>query len=218
MKKIKKGFTLAEMLVVLCVIGVITALMISIMGDKIDRNKAVFKKAYSVTERTVVELVNDETYYPYDFENFGFKETTDVKIIGADYYTSTTNYDSPNRTKGTCSKTVKFCNLFSNNLNLETKPAFNGNSKCSFATTDGISWEISSVSSPITGFLIRIDTNGNKEPNAPSSVSDIATDGSTRNRDRFYIYVRDDGKMQLPNDDSIAKEFIKSSNMNREQS
>ncbi len=223
MKKLQKGFTLSEMLVVFCIIAVIAGLMISTMGDKIDRNKALFKKAYSVTERTVVELVNDETYYPYDFNNFGFKETTDVKIIGADYFTSTTNYDNPNKTTHTtCNKLVKFCNLFSNNLNLESKPVFNGNSYCTFTTTDGIYWKIEESTAsnidPVTGFLITVDTNGTaKEPNKPSSKTKVSAndEGNTKNRDMFYIYVRDDGKMQLPDKDEIAKGYLKSSNMNK---
>ncbi len=227
MKKLQKGFTLSEMLVAFCIIGVIAGLMISIMGDKVDRNKALFKKAYSITERTVVELVNDETYYPYDFDNFGFKETTDVKIVGADYFTSTTDYDNPNTTtRTTCDKLIKFCNLFSNNLNIESKPVFSGSpiSSCSFSTTDGIYWQIQGSiakinNDPITGFLIEVDTNGiNKEPNKPSSKAKVAanSEGNTKNRDVFYIYVRDDGKMQLPDNDEIAKSYLKSSNMNKE--
>ena len=62
MKKLK-GFTLAETLVTLSIIGVLAVLTLTTLGNKVDRNKALFKKAYSITERTVVELVNDETLY-----------------------------------------------------------------------------------------------------------------------------------------------------------
>ncbi len=231
MKKQNKAFTLAETLVVLCVIGVITVLMLSSFGNKINRNKAMFKKAYSLTERTVVELVNDETYYPYDYKNFGFKEHSDVKILGPDYYTSTTNYNSPvtvantdwskqdlSETDANKYRRIKFCNLFSNNLNLEAKTVFDNSGKnCSFTTTDGIKWTIYNAASTdnVSGFLIAIDVNGDKVPNAPtlttirkntSSSKDLS---NVKNRDKFYMYVRYDGKMQLHDNDKTAKSFLK---------
>ncbi len=224
MKKQNKAFTLAETLVVLCVIGVISVLMLSSIGNKINRSKALFKKAYSLAERTVVELVNDETYYPYDFSNFGFKETSDVNIIGADYYTSTTDYNnpkvSPNTEWGKSEKEIgkaekdkqiliKFCNLFSNNLNIEAKPKFNSSQTyCDFSTTDGIAWRISKNSDYTNGFVIKIDTNP-KGPNQPTEYSDISSQHSVKNRDRFYMFVRNDGKMEMPDNDITAKSYLK---------
>lgn len=257
MKKTKRtAFTPAEILVVLSIIGVMSVMLIPTIGNKISKNKAMFKKAYSLAERTIVELVNDEMYYPYDYNNFGFKETSDVNILGADYYTSTIDYNKPvkkpninwNKSSADLKKEgkngnkikskhslVKFCNLFSNNLNTNAKPAFkdanNSETKniesirrCKFTTQDGITWSIYNADSVdnIDGFLIYIDVNGSDEPNAPAletirenknSQKDLS---SIKNRDRYYMFVRYDGKMQLPDNDTMAKEYLKSADFRDE--
>ena len=231
MKKNLKAFTLAETLIVILVIGVIAAITIPTVGMKTDRNKGIFKKTYSVIERNVAELVNDENLYMNDPDNFGFNEVTDVKMIGADCYTSTTNYSSRVTTKNINFKNrlVKFCNLFSNTINLNGNPTFNSgisatssantSDKCNFTSNDGVEWEITDVTTPVNGFMIKIDTNGDKAPNKPSDVSKVAptNEGKIGNRDRFYIYIRYDGKMELPNSDTVAKDYLKSANLNREE-
>lgn len=241
MKKLK-GFTLAETLVTLSVIGVIAVLTVATFGNKIDRNKAMFKKAYSITERTVVELVNDETLYPYDHDNFGFKETTDVPIPGADpvYYTSTENPQSPQRTKQSDPdndadvkkrRLLKFCNLFSNNLSTESFIDSKGTKRtdvCRFVTTDGIYWYITNATSPahpINGFVITIDTDGTDSGvNRPPLTGTITTNtdyqtndkSNVKNRDKFYIYVRYDGKIQLHDYDITAQKYVRATNFNSE--
>lgn len=224
MKKNLKAYTLAEILIVILVIGVIAAITIPSIGMKTDRNKGIFKKTYSVIERNVVELVNDENLYMNDPSNFGFNEVTDVFIKGADYYTSTTNYSTPATTKNIHfnNRLVKFCNLFSNTINLNGRPTFNAgisSTLCRFTSNDGVEWEITNVTSPVNGFLIKIDTNGDKNPNKPSDVSKVAStnEGKIGNRDRFYIYIRYDGKMELPDNDTVAKDYLKSANLNREE-
>ena len=209
MKKQNKAFTLAETLVVLCVIGVISVLMLSSIGNKINRSKAMFKKAYSLTERTVVELVNDETYYPYDYEKFGFKEDSNVKILGPDICTDGSSANEKGCT-GTYNTVYKFCRLFSNNLNLDEKLSLKDNNKCTFSTTDGIGWYIVySEGRYNKGFIVRIDTNGSKGPNLPSSWENIPSQKNTKNRDRFYMLVRYDGKMEMPDNDEVAKSYLK---------
>lgn len=227
MKKLK-GFTLAETLVTLSVIGVIAVLTVATLGNKIDRNKAMFKKAYSITERTVVELVNDETYYPYNHDKFGFLEDTDVKIIGTDYYTDTRDPRTPKTNRSSNGKvesiTGKFCNLFSNNLStlavIDNKNTARSRS-CQFMTTDGIFWSIARNSNPqvdgVNGFVILIDTNGtDSQPNQPKAIGDIGTMHAVKNRDRFFILVRADGKISIPNNDITAQNYVRANNFNVE--
>lgn len=224
MKNNLKAFTLAEMLLVLIIIGVIAALMVSTVGFKTDRSKGLFKKAYSSTERTVVELVNDEMLYPYDFNNFGFEEKSNVCVPGTGNGKGLCTNSDPCTDKATCKKPdveklKKFCFLFANSLNLSEGMEEEGG-KCSFTSTDGVYWEIKEETSVVNGFLIYIDTNGEKKgPNMPDGVENVPDDkaGATPNRDRFYMYVRNDGKMQLPKDDNMAKKYLKSSDLNEEQ-
>jgi len=60
----KKAFTLAEVLVVLLIAGVITALGISVIkNNNSDRNKVLYKSAFRITEQVVNELVSDLSLY-----------------------------------------------------------------------------------------------------------------------------------------------------------
>ena len=62
----KKAFTLAETIVVIVIIAFIATVLMRSLGDvHPDQEKIMFKKAYQITERTVGELVNDESIYPY---------------------------------------------------------------------------------------------------------------------------------------------------------
>ena len=71
--RIKNAFTLAETLIVMAIIGVLaTITMVALTGSLPDKKKAMFKKGYSVIERTVGEVVNDETLYPFSREKIGF--------------------------------------------------------------------------------------------------------------------------------------------------
>lgn len=236
-EKIKCAFTLAEILIVLVIIGILSVLMLVAIANNTDKNKGLFKKAYSTTERTVVELVNDETYYPFDHEKFGFKENTDVMIVGADYCTSTykfienvlvTDCDTNRQETGIL---LKFCNLFANNINLVQKPRFDeeiikNNVRdfryCYFKSNDGVDWTIGRVSTrnaPVNGFLVKVDVDGNdKGINTPeiSGNVKVKADREAPNRDRFYMFVRYDGKIQLPDEDDIAKNYLKSHNLSKE--
>lgn len=125
----KKGFTLAEVLIVLIVIGIIATLSVGVFnngGFLPDRNKVLFKKAYSVVERIAGELVNDESIYAYDPNSIGFRNTA--------------------LAEGEFEGERKFCNEFARKLNIigsAGNEIFNERTKlCSFETTDGIKWTI----------------------------------------------------------------------------
>ena len=197
MKHNFRAFTLNETVVTMAIIGVIAALTLPIIGQKVDRNKALFKKAYSTTERALGELVNDEYYYPYDLDNFGFKEMTNVKIAGTKICaTDGTQPDglcqsvstTGNETAKWQKRLKKFCNLFTNNLST-SNVVFNNNKKpeyCTFKTSDGIEWkvEVANENKPQSfdeGFMITIDTNGaEKGVSKPASVKNVCKSDSNR--------------------------------------
>ena len=60
----KKGFTLAEIMVVLVVIGVLTCILTPIVANSIpDKNVMKFKKADTTFKNVIHELVNSDKYY-----------------------------------------------------------------------------------------------------------------------------------------------------------
>lgn len=59
----KKGFTLAELMIVLAVLAVIAAvLMPSVFNSMPDENKLKFKKGYYTLKRTIDQMVNSDNY------------------------------------------------------------------------------------------------------------------------------------------------------------
>ena len=69
MKKSKNAFSIAEMLICFTVIGVLAAMLIpSIIHNRPNKNKAMFRKAYYVIERVTAELIMDDDEFPAEFD------------------------------------------------------------------------------------------------------------------------------------------------------
>ena len=61
----KKGFSLAEMMVALAVMGIIAAVTIPIISNTNSKNlKTLYKSAYTNTQIVINELINDISLYP----------------------------------------------------------------------------------------------------------------------------------------------------------
>ena len=170
---IAKGFSLAEVLIVVACVIVIALLCLQVLKKIIpDREARMFKKAYNLTARLVPSMVHDEDLYPeVDGKNAPqFLGNTEWVIYEGKKYEGTT----------------KFCGLFAAKINALSEVSCIANAsldgKATLKTNDGIVWVL-----PITDFkelktpgIIQIDTNGAKKPNK---------DGY----DRYKIYVYQDG-------------------------
>ena len=61
--KSKSGFTLAELMIVLAILGVVAAVLTPIVFNAApDENKLKFKKAYYTLQRTTDAVLNSDTY------------------------------------------------------------------------------------------------------------------------------------------------------------
>ena len=153
----KRAFTLAEMLITMCIVGVLAVIVLPVLNNVFpNQEKMMFKKAYYLTEKVVSELVNDEDLYP-EIENDQQKpylgNTVEVTYKGNKY-----------------SGDTKFCELFAARVNTASdidcsSHSFSNNSVASsytFKTSDGIVWDlpISSFSSETSPAVIQIDVNG----------------------------------------------------------
>lgn len=213
----KYAFTLVETLLVFVVIGVLAVLLISaVMGLQPDREKVMFKKAYSIAERTVGELVNDESIYPYDPERLGFYYDDDAIVEGTN-----TVYGGDS----------KFCMFFARKLNTFADAVFDAtNNQCTFETTDGIHWTVPSkfVQPDKSAVAIMVDINSDKDPNYPNYTpdeviadtslldKDLHPDLDEENRDRYYIFVEFDGRVRVASN-SIEEEYLKSHDARKEK-
>lgn len=209
MKKFKKGFTIAEMLVVFAVIAVLAAILIpSIINNKPDKNKAMFRKAYYVTERVVAELISDEDEFP----------------DGLDEGDAFAYYDPASDSRKAANRGKYFCNRFASKINIsgdidcDNDKTYDTPDAPSFVTNDGVYWYIkpnaicdpnknencrfpteANPTCPVTAaqapyICIQVDTNGPDGPNLVMSTGDT----NVEDADRGWFYVFYNGKVQVP--------------------
>ena len=197
----KRAFTLGEVLVTLMIVGVIAALIIPIIKNaQPDKQKLMFKKAYTNVERIVTEMVNDDDLYPEVGDYVGLDNTTDVKVNDTTYTGNT-----------------KFCNLFAMKVNIiddgaihcPATPGGGGTYNTpSFVTAHSVAYYL-----PSTNFAadatITVDTNGDKDPNCFYNAT------SCKKPDMFEIIVGADGKVSVDGD--LEKEYLKDTSVIRTQ-
>jgi len=215
--KIKSGFTLAEVMITVGIIGIIAAVTIPALINTMPNQELImFKKAYYNTSRIVAELINDDDLYP-DIEN---EDNPDIVGFAITNFQDQLGLDSEARYQGQdYSGTGKFCGLFAAKLNAsqvdcEQATNFqNGNVQGNFTTTDGIVWIM-----PIGDFVegsqyIVVDTNGQKGGNCSDADTSDATGGTTSvcedgvSPDEFAISVDKFGHIEAIGD--VAKEYIR---------
>ena len=198
--KISKAFTVAEIAVVLVLIGVLSVLLLSSLTKaKPERNKTMFKKAYSVIEKTVSELVNDETLYPYDPEKLGFINDIQVVVPGGDGTQTTSGAE-------------KFYTLFKDKLNIADEDSTTGE----FVTSDGIGWRVPREYNfrRTEKMEIIVDVNGfDKGTNQRGSENENDSDEDSQ-VDQFSILVSFDGKVGV--EGRVEKKFLLSHSLNKE--
>ena len=222
MKKIK-AFTLAETLIVICVIGFLAVIMLSsLTGSSPDKMKILFKKAYQITERTVGELVNDENFYAYDPEHIGFRNVEAVQWPGTNEW-----YGSDNNAE-TARRAAKFCRLFEKKLNVIESTGTD--TSCGhFTTSDGIVYTIEATNfdgnNEATVFVnvdgeengdncVRAITGGNP----PTGISNC---GAGQEQDIFRIFVNFDGRVRVDamanGEETIEAGFLKAHDIKKTQ-
>ena len=147
----RNGFTLSEILIVIGLVGVVSALVMStLVHNKPNQNKAMYKKAYYIVERNVGAMIMDDDNFPMEVDN-GSK--------GLAYFDPSADVDSNDPSVRNQKNSGKYlCRTFASMLNRI------GASECdsatasstvagdtvtphlgdhpSFKTSDGISWYI----------------------------------------------------------------------------
>lgn len=220
---IKKGFTLAEVMVTLGLLGVLAAVLVPAV-TKVTPNssKVMFKKTYYTLEKVIGSMINDEANYP----------SSQVDPLAA--LPQGFNYTNPT-TNGTANK---FCYFLGQNLNTlapATCPLVSDTPGLgTFTTTDGATWAVylpisdqtttanynlaanqnAASQFPLAANLyttvITVDVNGSKAPNCghdafsttylPTAVS--ACSGANLGKpDTFQIGIRYDGKLRIQDSD-----------------
>lgn len=166
----KRGFTLAEVVVTLGIIGIASALMGVAIGNAMpDKNKMkVVNLHQSITSITENLLDNNAIYYK--------KGSNDTCYgLGCQYQPLTTPYNS-----STYSGTNKYGYLLAANMKLKAS-ATSSNSKVNFTTGDGVKWTINTSSDGNS--IITIDLSGDSGKNCSYNKT------SCPKPDTFQLYV-----------------------------
>lgn len=171
----EKGFTLAEVLTTAGLIGVLAVILLPVLQNSIpNQEQLTYRKVFSITERIVYELVNDEELYPEmqgDMRGHYLANVSEARYHGSTY-----------------SGETKFVGLFTAMVNSVGSVADG-----SFMTSDGVAWTL-----PLTNFqsneayIINVDVNGDKAPNCYYNNA-----GDCENRpDQFRIKIYNDGRVE----------------------
>ncbi len=204
MKKKKLAFSLGEVLVTMGIIGVIASMILPVIKQtQPDKQKVLFKKAYSNIERVVTEIINDDYLYPEALRPDGTAYLGLDNTVAAVINDDSTTYEGAN----------KFCRLFGLKLNtISTEditcpgtPGGNGVfNNPSFITNEGIAYYIPSTDFA-TDATITIDTNGAKAPNCKFNAATCKTP------DMYEIIVSPDGGIHVDGD--LEKAYLRSTSV-----
>ena len=171
----KKGFTLAETLVALAIIGVVVGIMLPVVNNsRPNQEMVMLKKAYYLAGKSISEIVNDEVLYPETDNDSGLANTERVIYRGAPYQGPT-----------------KFCGLLAAKMNTTC----NNNS---FTTSDGMTWTVTNgsfgnlvpIGAPIGTATIRVNVN-------PSDAECLDTVQNCTKPNTFEFRVSRNGNMSI---------------------
>ena len=196
----KLGYTLAELLITLGIIGGISALIIpAIVSSMPDENKTMYLKTYDTLSETIQALASNSQIYPVCDEN------NNINCVEHPLLNSHLPLVSPLKDDARYSNKVKLCNLLALGFGVST-----GNTACStstynyadstfrnslsFTTTNGMQWRVVpqeyDVSNNRANFQtdIYVDINGNKGDNCMYS-------NNCKKPDRFKFMVAANGEV-----------------------
>lgn len=149
-KKIS-GFTLAEVLITLGIIGVIAAITIPIIMNVFQDAQFMnaYKKAYSVLSQAFIQTLNNNEFVAFTGTNSSQGAEANFAAIKQKFLVS------------------KNCDVshFSDCWNTNGETFRTETPTVSFIDNSGMAWRLRALDSSTTTPAILVDTNGNKSPN-----------------------------------------------------
>ncbi len=227
----RRGFTLAELLIVLGVTGILAAIILpAINGLMPDKTKIMYLKVYDELSRSIGMLASDTSLYPacinFGSETIGCSEHPLIntsKPVNKKF--SSSNYEGD---KKLCSLLAFTMNTDSNTCSDSvydfTEGSFDNdfNSKKSFTTANGMEWwvvpQINTAASGTASYQtdIYVDVDSSKK-----SSNCIYNTSSCKAPDRFKFMVSADGRV-IPADPmglmyiNTRKSYLKNKNQKTE--
>jgi prepilin-type N-terminal cleavage/methylation domain-containing protein len=192
----KKGFTLSEILIAVCIIGVISGIMASGFNQtKPDKTKMMYLKAYDALTEAVSILVNDSTLFtsPFTYNNIEY-DIQEVPFLDTTQPSTNPYYYNDSFLQGN----NKFGRLLS--YTLKDKTPIVSENIVTFHTGPGnMEWKVT-------------PKNLNNIPKENSNFSpwfkiDLIIDKSSNSERMFTLCVQPDGQVRAT--DNIGNKYIK---------
>ena len=168
----RKGFTLAEILIALAIVGSVAAISIPMVHRIMpDKDKAIVLKVFKTVNEINDELINDPTMYRFNVDcQQHILQCSDRPLNLPDSDT----IHNGNR---------KYPQLLSERLNLSDTIQANGNTY-TFTTSDGVDWSLSGTAT--NGYTLTIDTNNPQREDCSYNSS------SCKNPRKFSFQISND--------------------------
>ena len=189
-----RGFTLAELLIVLGITGIVAAVILpAINGLMPDKTKINYLKVYDELNNSIKALTADSTIFPVILKNGG----QDIDVSKIPLLNDTKPLKSPFKDDSKYSGDKKLCNLlaFSMGVNESCKDT-SYPSTPSFTTPNGMEWWISQTKREITENKasyqtdIYVDVDSSKD-----SSNCMFGESNCQNPDRFKFLLAADGTL-----------------------
>lgn len=184
----KFGFTLSEILVTIAVIGVISSIVVPMVGDILpDQDKMKVLKCYKTIVDINKEILSDPSLY---------WTPANSNCTGLYCYQQPIN---PDYDDSKFSGFNKYLLLFASKLDSDFSGNISGSqSVASFRTPDGIDWKLEL--SGLYTYTITVDLDDS------ANSTNAVYDATTKKPDRFSFYISPDGKVSAG--DSLTKAYL----------
>ena len=202
----KFGFTLAEVLITMGIVGIVAAIALPSLNKAIpDSNKAKVLKAYNTITNINQKLLNDPRLYPGSADCNVRERGISCNALPIEWIDLVRERYHNDALTGVISNNAfirmrKYINLFAMNLEVPNVPVnrnlfANSVNSGHFMTEDGLLWTVwcDHAINPPVGYRITIDTNArstddNPDPNSPF-------DNDHQNPDQFQFWVDQFGRV-----------------------
>ena len=191
----KRGFTLAELLIVLGIAGVVAAVILpAINGLMPDKTKINYLKVYDELGNNIKSMVADTSLFPILLK----EGSTDIDVSRYPLVNNSQPLKAPFKDDTKYSGDKKLCNLLAHTFGADSCNTTSYPDKSSFTTSNGMEWwisqtkrEIDTVSNKIayqTDIYVDVDSS-KKSPNC------MYGEDGCKQPDRFKFLLAADGRL-----------------------